>query len=135
MHRRRVVDQRADALAAQIRLQRIPPARPDHILVEDVAHAGSCDRRADARIREQPVVFGCQGAAASILRIQIAQLDAQDGRLELIQPAVKAGDGADIALAPAILPQQPSLFRQRRIASSRPRRHRPARRDSSSDRS
>ena len=37
-------------------------------------------------------------------RIQRAQLHAQDGGLHFIEPAVHALDGADVALAPAILP-------------------------------
>ena len=61
---------------------------------------------------QQAVVLGRDAAAARVFSVQMAQLHAQDRSLELVQPAVEAGDVTDVALPPAVFPQQPHAFRQ-----------------------
>ncbi len=112
MHRHRVVDGRGDAEVAQPALQAVAVGRADHILVEDVRAARPPARQDEAEAGEPGVVGVGDGAAARIVGVEMAQFDAQQGRLHLVQPAVDAGKIADQALAPAILPSGRDTLRQ-----------------------
>jgi hypothetical protein len=65
--------------------------------------------------RQRRVVAGGDRGSPGVLGIEIAQPDAQDRRLQFIQPAVHAGLGAHVTLAPSILAQRRDPRAQLRI--------------------
>ena len=82
----RVVDQRADAVFAQIGLQRIAPGVADDVLVVDMAGIEGANRQYQPGIFEQVVVERGDFAAPGIFGVEMGQFGAQDGSLDFIEP-------------------------------------------------
>src|SRR5581483_93585 len=73
-----------------------------HVLVVDMGGAGAARREAQVEAGEPGIVAGGDGAAAGVVVGQARELDAEDRRLDRVEPRVDAGAGADIAVAPAV---------------------------------
>jgi len=109
--RNRVVDLRPDAALGEERPKRVAPAarHPDRVAVEDVAPAARDLRRDDVATGEELVVPGGDRLPARVPFIQVAELDAEDRGLDLVEPRVVADDRVVVARDLAVLAQLPGL--------------------------
>ena len=104
MDRHRVMNAGADLRGAQMLAKQIALAAADHVLVKDVARIGAPPRQVERQAGEPLVIAGGDRLAARIVGGEARQPGAQDRRLERVEPGVDADAGADITVAPAIIP-------------------------------
>src|SRR6185503_11732141 len=100
-----VMDLRADAALGEMRTQRVAPAtgHADRVAVEDVAPTGrdlGCD---DVGAGEELVVSDRDRLAARVPLVEVAELDAEDRGLDLVEPRVVADDRVVVAGRLAVL--------------------------------
>src|SRR2546426_1601943 len=91
VQRDRIVDRAADALGLQVRLQLVAPLDAQRVLVEDVLIRGIDRRRLHLRqAGQRPGVIGRMLAAPGGPGREVRQLGEQHGRLEAVEPRVRA---------------------------------------------
>src|SRR5207245_3535043 len=97
VERHPVVDLPADPAGREMRLEDVPIARPDDVLVEDVRlprRLGEDERRAcvtgEPGLREEPRVALGDRAPATVPPVQVEELGTQRGRLHRVQPGAEA---------------------------------------------
>src|SRR5256714_8092545 len=115
MDRDRVVDLRADAAVAEILPQVIAPAtgHADRVRVKDVPPRFRGDLRDDHTDVAQPLVVHPSELSPTVVPLlELAELDAEDRRLDLVESRVVSDDGVVIAGGLAVLPQGPQLLRE-----------------------
>src|SRR4051812_30379628 len=116
MNRSWIVDRGRDAGALQRRAQRVALVGSNDVLMIGVHDAVRDDGRRDDLARQLSIVMAGDGPAPIVVSGEVAQLDAQNRRLQLVESAVEAGDVADVAILPAVLAQPTHLLRERGVA-------------------
>src|SRR6267378_356891 len=109
----RIINRACDFSFAQEFLEGIALLDSNGVLVVDVFESFQRERRHDAGTpREEPVVFrGVRLAGALPIR-KVAQLYAQNRRLDFIEAAVPAGLAAQIFCSLAVIPQRSNAGRE-----------------------
>src|SRR4051812_14952258 len=107
MDRDWIMDQRPRPPFSQNASERFPGRRPHHVLVIDVERAGLLAWPLELRFSQPFIILSGDETALLVFLGQVFEFSAQNGRLKFIQAAVHAGEPADIAFLPAVLPQQP----------------------------
>ena len=72
-----------------------------------------------ARVGQAGQIGGGEGAAAVVPGVEMAQLDAEEGGLEGVEPAVVARDLVDVFAVGAVV-AQPAQARRAKCRASRP---------------
>src|SRR6266436_4854692 len=113
MQRVRIINRACDFSFAQEFLEGVTLLDSNGVLVIDVFESFWRGRRHDAgNLREEPVVFrGVRLAGALPIR-KMAQLYAQNRRLDFIEAAVPAGLAAQIFCSLAVIPQPSNARRE-----------------------
>ena len=114
VHGDRIMDAAAPALGLEEGLELVPPGRADDVQVEYVAGPAAAGREIARPAGQLLVVEAGDPPAGGVVASRGPELDAQDGRLELVEPRVHAGHGAHVALAPAVLAQLADALRRAR---------------------
>src|SRR3984893_2026130 len=115
MHRDGIMNSAADTGGLQSRPQRIPLGQPDHILMKYVCRLRPAHRKRQRQPGETRVITVRDDLPACIVSLQRPELDAEYGGLDRVETRIYAGAGADITLAPAVLPNFPQRCRERGI--------------------
>src|SRR5260370_15968756 len=108
-----IVDRASDFSFAEEFLEGVALLDSNGVLVVDVFESVGRERRHDAGdLREEPIVF--RGVRlSSVLPIRkMAELDAQDRRLDFIEAAVPAGFAAPIFFCLAVIAQRSNARRE-----------------------
>src|SRR5262245_18269691 len=111
---RAVVDERFHAVLAQMAFQRVALVGAEHVGLVDAMLAGPFDRYV-AEGRKKFMVAPRDAAARLGLRVELAQVHAQQRRLQLVQARVVAERLATLAIGEAMAARLPELVRQRRV--------------------
>src|SRR2546428_2538926 len=106
------MDQRADGVRLQEGTQFITALAAHDILVIRMGHAAVRTGNRYRYARERDVIDAGQLPAPCVFLVQVRELDAQDRRLDLIQPGIQTWYVADIALSPPVFPKQACALRQ-----------------------
>lgn len=91
MDRDWVVNERANPLGLKISPQLIPASTTNGILMVDMFNAFLHHRQRQVFPKKQSIIQVRQLTAPRVFRIQVAELHAQDGRLQLVQTGIHAG--------------------------------------------
>src|SRR6266481_7703641 len=104
MQWKRVINRTPDFSFAQEFLEGIALLDSNGVLVVDVFETFWRGRGHDAGdLREEPVVFGRVGLASTLPVRKVAQLDAENRRLDFVEAAVPAGFGAQVFFSLAMI--------------------------------
>ena len=100
-----VMDQGSDFSFGQEALKSVSARSLDHVLVVNVMPAARLAGQFVGGTSKCGVVASGDIASPQVLFVQVPKLDAENRRLQLIEAGVHAGFIAEVALAPAVLPQ------------------------------
>ena len=115
VRRNRVMNQRADAGIGQRLLQRVALRVPHHVQVPHRLGPFGHLRQGQAAAGQALLVARGDGAAAFVPLVQMRQLDAQDGGLQRVEPAVVALHLVDVLHPRAVVAQHAEAVGQLRV--------------------
>src|SRR5581483_1680258 len=108
MTRDRVVDARLDAALAEVRPERVPARRADHVEVVDGGGPPRLGREPDRHAGQRRRVPARQRPPAGVAGLEPPEQDAADRRLDLVEPQVVAQLLMDVLAHAAVIPEAPA---------------------------